>query len=547
MSERIVKGMSANTGPRDLLQVERAEGTGSVDLMASVSEAARSVPVADVSKDLADLETGGEYRGCIEVISRDQISGWCVNLKDSKEPVKLIATIMGVEVGIIWTSHERPDLKRQMNRPVKPGFVLNWRSIDKDILKIILPLLNDAPNAELNIRGAIEIRLDTSGARLPFASNAKRIDLDVRGLRSVLGKIIETVGTYSRLAGGAKDNDLAASTISYRSLVQHVSSYDQPSLSAAANLALFVTYSATGAFYDYQRAQVAELRNAGYYVVGIHAAGTMSSRWLLSRLCDVDIFKANIGYDFGSWWTGIHWLDRVEPGLEHRLDSLILTNDSCFGSVKAAHIHTMRDNPSDLVGLCDSFQHFHHLQSFFVLCHGPLLRSGEFTRALRGYSFPSSKKDVVRFGELLLSTDAISVGADISAICEYRSLASNWLKRLPQKLAREKTFYKRLGFTSETAHQALEQRFLDILKLLREGGALNPSHVFWEEILLSGASFIKRELLLVNPADIPDYFSLCHACIQDKIISRDELKLYLATEQKSSLVPELIELIGGSP
>jgi hypothetical protein len=203
----------------------------------------------------------------------------------------------------------------------------------------------------------------------------------------------------------------------------------------------------------------------------------------------------------------------------------------------------MRGLPGDLVGICDSFQHAHHLQSFFVLCHGPLLKSGEFTRALRNYNFPVAKRDVVQFGELLLSSEAVTVGGRLIALCPYEDLAAAWLIGLPRKIAREKGLLLSLGMSSDAAHQLVEQHFLSVLTSLQRGEPLNPSHVFWEEMLLHDVGVVKRELLLSNPADVPDYYSLCQACVRRKVLMPEELRTYLSRESKPSLTPEFLRLM----
>lgn len=329
----------------------------------------------------------------------------------------------------------------------------------------------------------------------------------------------------------------------YSAMVVHVSAFDKDAISSASRVALYVTFSSSGKFHDFQKAQVNELRSAGYYVVGIHAAVDTPGDWLSSRLCDVDIFKKNVGYDFGSWCVGIQWLDQFAGDYQARLHNLILMNDSCIGTLSRRKIEEISRSLGDVAGITDNLQRGHHLQSYFISCQGNYLTNGEFSNLLRDYIFPSDKQEAIDCGELRLSQHLANSGAVIAAHCSYFDLATRWLDNLPAKMEREKSIYRLLGFSKGAAEQAVETSFLRVLTDVRQRTPINPSHYFWEEILDSGVTLVKRGLLLSNPGKVPDYLSLCRRCVETGITSIDELERYLIVEKEPSVLPSLLRLL----
>ena len=301
------------------------------------------------------------------------------------------------------------------------------------------------------------------------------------------------------------------------------------------NLAIYVTYSRSGEVFDHHHKQVAELKAANFWVLVVHVSDEPTSLDALPVIGDALIVKVNIGYDFGSWWVGSQWLAEKYPFQMESAKALIITNDSCFGAISSPKIEAMAQSGEDLIGICDSYDHNYHLQSFFVCAGGAYLRSGAFIETLLSYTFPSKKTDVIRFGELLLSAEAASAGAKISAICPYNDLRSQWLRRLPEKIEIEKAIYKELGFSSTDVHNTVEASFLGYFKRLQSGECVNPTHIFWEEILDFGINLIKRELILTDPAGIPGRLTRMRRFFDSGLIGKDAYMIFAEQEKIKNL------------
>lgn len=328
------------------------------------------------------------------------------------------------------------------------------------------------------------------------------------------------------------------------SLVFKVSDFDRDQLQEAKKIAIYVTYTASGNFFFHQKNQVAQLKKGGFFVIAVHATKNPNASWLNGVLGDVDIFKANIGYDFGSWWVGAKWLFfNLKEDCSY-LQNLVLMNDSSFGSFASDAIEDLINVPVDLTGVCESLEQTRHVQSFFLAFKGPLLWSGAVLDILLSYDFPSDKKEVIQRGELMVSRELLNRSASFHVIATYAQLLDGWISSLPDRVMREQRLTGDcFGLRSNASIDAVDKRFLDVLTLLKSGAKLNPSHFFAGGILKSPAKLFKRELLLLNPANVPDYYSCCFDAMKCGAISVEEIEYFVAVEEINSVAPALLKAL----
>jgi hypothetical protein len=291
-------------------------------------------------------------------------------------------------------------------------------------------------------------------------------------------------------------------------------------------LALYATYSFSGQLNPHHACQIAELKSAGYRVVHIHAAdnpiGAKSN-------AEIVLLKRNIGHDFGSWWAGLQAMLQTDPNFHSVLQTILLINDSFFGMVSSESIAQMEQMESDFVGLCDSYQVEHHIQSFCLLCKGTYLNSGKFTGVVSDYSFPEKKSDVIQEGEIELSRAAKLAGVNPQALYPYDQLAKSWREALPSKVSEIRDYYLKFGFSPDVTIDE-QKLYFHMLRKLDAGFAYNPTHIFWREILNAGGSFVKKELLLKNPVGVPGSALRMQNLESSKIIETDFLNDYLSAE-----------------
>jgi lipopolysaccharide biosynthesis protein len=111
------------------------------------------------------------------------------------------------------------------------------------------------------------------------------------------------------------------------------------------------------------------------------------------RLCE------NTGYDFGMWARAISTLNLRE------WDELVLTNSSVFGPVAplAQVFKQMEGRPCDFWGMTDSLEIEYHIQSFFLVFRGSVLKSGHVERFFASVLPYRHKWQVIRSYELGLT------------------------------------------------------------------------------------------------------------------------------------------------
>ncbi|MGB1416425.1 MAG: rhamnan synthesis F family protein [Synechococcus sp.] len=133
-------------------------------------------------------------------------------------------------------------------------------------------------------------------------------------------------------------------------------------------------------------------------VVFVSASPRLRWRWRTMRqlrtMCRAILIRRNEGYDFGSWMTGLRWLQR-----QQRLGrELILTNDSFYGPVGDLddlfqRIHT---SDADVIGLTDDLMYAPHLQSAFLVFRAPVLQSDVFQSFWDTLQIWPRKRDLVK-------------------------------------------------------------------------------------------------------------------------------------------------------
>ena len=153
----------------------------------------------------------------------------------------------------------------------------------------------------------------------------------------------------------------------------------------------------------------------GYAVVLIVATDTPSrfahdiatTPWLAGLLV-----RRNIGYDFGSWSVALAVAPRVREAA-----LLALTNDSVYGPLDgfAAMLQRVDASTADIVGVTESFERLHHLQSFLVFYKRTALRSAAFRRFWK--SIPLGGREEIIFArELHFLFDMLLAGVKVDVL-----------------------------------------------------------------------------------------------------------------------------------
>lgn len=331
----------------------------------------------------------------------------------------------------------------------------------------------------------------------------------------------------------------------------------QPEAAAVARLArnsrrlaIVVHYHAQGRIFAYHRRLLKDLRSQGFTTVLVRNGSENLSTFVeaATGLADLVLVRDNAGLDFSAWISAFTLLG-IEPAA---LTDLIFANDSVIGPLfpLSEALTQMAQAECDFWGMTDSWDHGYHLQSYFLCFKAKALESSAFGDYLSQYRHPTDKDEIIAEGEIGLTQALLTAGLRPLAYCPYTDVAKRWLLDLPRRVLDSKYAPEaapsvalesalRSVLTRRTAHVAT------IASHVRSGQALNPSHFFWDTLISDfRLPFVKKDLLLKNPAGIPnvgDLQRLLETCTDFSY--QDVLEVFLfnpgALAPPLPLVPEV--------
>ncbi|KNG95312.1 rhamnan synthesis F family protein [Pseudaestuariivita atlantica] len=247
-----------------------------------------------------------------------------------------------------------------------------------------------------------------------------------------------------------------------------------------------------------------ELRANGFFVLHVHAspAADTATSWEITSSADAYFLKHNVGYDFGSWLTGLAMVWKFRE----QIDELLFVNDSNLGPVHAlrpalAPSHLDRH---DIFGLIDNFDTAHHLQSYFVRFSRKVLQGNFLPAFAAQYPITADKSEIVKHGEIGLSQMARDFGLDVGCLVDTDTVRRTWIRKYDSYRTDAIRAVCDTGFSAIA--EDTYNRFEEIKTATVRGVALNPTHYYrrtlFEEFQFP---FVKRDLILRNPVDIPDW------------------------------------------
>lgn len=247
---------------------------------------------------------------------------------------------------------------------------------------------------------------------------------------------------------------------------QIVSFWPSGEVTLGPAVAIFAHYDRCGAVSKHVFHYLSELTANGLSVVFVSNAGQLEPDAVarLQHLCAAILVRRNIGYDFGAWREAMEHLSLPRSNSE----VLVLANDSVYGPIRPlqetlARIHL---DESPVWGLTESWQIDYHLQSYFLVFGTQALRSEAWRQFWDGVRPAPSKPWVIRHYEVGISQAMLRAGLGCRAAWPHGEIAG-----IPGSV---------------------------------EARSVNPTAHLWRPLLMNRFPFIKRELLLKNPAHIQD-------------------------------------------
>jgi len=258
-------------------------------------------------------------------------------------------------------------------------------------------------------------------------------------------------------------------------------------------VALLATYVRDASDVSNARQICSYLRSNGYFVININPGYEYTRGIGVDHICsylncDFYIERSNTGYDFGSWAEGFFLLKQRGILDVTKTEELLIINDSCYLVDPASDlIERARAIDVDVVGLTDSHQFLHHLQSNFLL-----FRNYQVCDSLLEHFFEEylsrtlqSKDDVIKHGEIALAQSLSQAGIRSKPIYETQRLIT---------MTREKY----LDFPAESWEGFTFAK-------LAEGQDLNPHHYLHEALYLHlRCPLIKKQFIRENPGGQPN-------------------------------------------
>jgi lipopolysaccharide biosynthesis protein len=229
---------------------------------------------------------------------------------------------------------------------------------------------------------------------------------------------------------------------------------------------IFVHFDSTGTVKQNVIAYLSAFQELGVSVVFVTNSGSLQPDCLepLKNICSTILIRRNVGYDFGAWQEGLHYLKT--SGAECK--ELFLVNDSVIGPFQPLKnvIERIRWDEADVWGLTESWQISYHLQSYFLCANERALKSEAWRKFWQNVRPIPSKDAIIQRYEVGLTSAMQKGGLLCRAVWPLDSLLlSN--------------------------HQFPRHH-------------INPTAHCWRHLLECGFPFIKRELVLKNPARIAD-------------------------------------------
>ncbi len=241
-------------------------------------------------------------------------------------------------------------------------------------------------------------------------------------------------------------------------------------------LCLFSTYDSQGRIDPYVKEYLKQISICGFdiAVIATSPALALSDVKDISHFCRVVVLRQNIGIDFGSWKAATEilpdWTD---------YDRLLLVNDSVYGPFGGLSLvmAAMEEAEESFLGLTDSFEQGHHLQSYFLYFKKPLLQSKVFRDFWSSIKLYLDKYYIIKKYEVGMSHFFVQRDVRFKAFCSYEKV--------------------------KDATIALGENFKFHDKVKVE--PLNPSLYMWN-ILMSNFKFpfLKTEILKINRYAFPE-------------------------------------------
>ncbi len=225
------------------------------------------------------------------------------------------------------------------------------------------------------------------------------------------------------------------------------------------DVCLFVVYEKNQKdISNHKKYYLSKLKEQGFHIILIFVLDDIEAKSELLELnVDYICIRKNSGFDFGAWADVMKSVPTIWS-----THLLLLANDSVYGPSDSFDkvINTIKISESDVIGLTDSYEHNHHIQTYFLAFKTRALKNRSFKEFWMEVENKTLKQDVIHEYEIEFTSFCRKIGLKVCAI------------------------------------------FLTDESLTKSNKAHNPVHENWSSLIERGFPFIKVELLKQNPKNI---------------------------------------------
>jgi len=296
-------------------------------------------------------------------------------------------------------------------------------------------------------------------------------------------------------------------------------------LDGQKHVAILVTYDTRGQIHDFLIDHMKALHAAGRAVILVSNSPKFSDNDArrAAEHCALVVWRKNRGYDFGAYRDGIQLVPEYDA-----LDSLIVLNDSVYGPFQALPpvLKRMDAAKADIWGMTDSWDAKWHLQSYFLLFHKTALQSDFVKQLWDNWIHVQSKSWVIRNLEVGLTSRFEKAGLRCASAWQYRALVTKFAATIRDK-----------GILDNKDLPKSHRKLLEHMLHFADAGApMNPCHFFWDEMILDGFPFLKREVLTSNPIGMPRLYEWNEVVENVSDYPTDHIVRHLRTIMKNRVI-----------
>jgi len=244
---------------------------------------------------------------------------------------------------------------------------------------------------------------------------------------------------------------------------------------SSSSICILAHYDRDNLVDDYVVQYLSALVDAGCDIVFVSTAkpGDRQIEKIVPFCVDI-IVRPNLGYDFGSYRTGLEYVH----GRLANYSRVILANDSVYGPLYSLRhiLDDMSSTRSDVWSITDSWEHGYHLQSYFLVIRDSVFTDDRFWQFVYRIGYlHRTKRSVIRDYEVKLTRHMLRLGFAAEARIPYTEVRDRLLKKYPDY----------------AYNWILDTHYV------------NPTHFFWFSLIKDfEAPFIKVELIRDNPQNL---------------------------------------------